>query len=388
MKKKLLFILTITFNLIATAQTIQIVDSKFEKALIELGLDDEIDGYIIENNIINVTELNISNKEIENINEIKYFTSLINLNCSNNLLTELDLNDLTQLEELDCKNNNISNIKINFLQNIKKIDCSNNLIESLNIIQSRVLVSLRCDNNKLTELILPVFEWKFIEEVFLWNNQLSELNFQYIKNLKRLDLGYNLFETINTLSNTKLEVLRISNNPLKEVKINTPNLNFLYAENYSLTELNLSNTNLESAFISGNNLEFINLDGVDLNKINGINLYEPNNIKCIQVNDVSLASEIGGLKNYTQFLNTNCSSVLSVKTNEIKNIIVYPNPSQEKISIENITNFRLATIMDLNSKIILQSKNKNINISNLKPNIYLLKIEYADKILTRKIIKK
>ena len=166
MKKKLLFILTITFNLIATAQTIQIVDSKFEKALIELGLDDEIDGYIIENNIINVTELNISNKEIENINEIKYFTSLINLNCSNNLLTELDLNDLTQLEELDCKNNNISNIKINFLQNIKKIDCSNNLIESLNIIQSRVLVSLRCDNNKLTELILPVFEWKFIEEVF------------------------------------------------------------------------------------------------------------------------------------------------------------------------------------------------------------------------------
>ena len=354
-----------------------------------MGLDDKLDGYILEENIKNETELDISNKQIEKINEIKYFTSLIKLNCSNNLLTELELNDLTQLEELECSNNNISNIRIEFLQKIKKINCSYNLIENLSIVHSRVLESLRCDYNELNQLVLPGFENRYIEEIFLFNNKLTSLNFVSIKNLKRFDLGNNLFETINTLSNTNIESLRISGNPLKEVKINSENLNFLYAENHNLIELNLSNTNLETAYINGNNLEFLNLRGVDLNKINAIDFTKSlEKIKCIQVDDVNLASQTSELGNYKEFLNIECSSVLSIMKNENESLKIYPNPTQEKIIIDNINNFKSVTIIDINGKRIIQSENKIIDISNLKPSIYLLKIECTDKILTREIIKK
>ena len=62
----------------------------------------------------NVTELDVSSEigdassYITNMEEIRYFDSLRELDCSNNQLTSLDISRNTRLKELDCSYNQLS----------------------------------------------------------------------------------------------------------------------------------------------------------------------------------------------------------------------------------------------------------------------------------------
>ena len=66
--------------------------------------------------------------------------------------------------------------------------------------------------------------------------------------------------------------------------------------------------------------------------------------------------------------------VSSVNTNTVKlNFKVKPNPVQDILNVET-ANFKQAVLYNLLGKKILQSNNPNIDISNLKKGIYLLKV--------------
>ena len=106
-------------------------DDNFENALINLGLDNILDNYVATVSIDTVTILDVSSENIADLTGIEDFTALLELNCSENQLSELDVSHNTYLSTLDC---------------------SHNYLTSLNLSQNTALTLLRCYNNQLSTL--------------------------------------------------------------------------------------------------------------------------------------------------------------------------------------------------------------------------------------------
>jgi len=66
-----------------------------------------------------ITELDISDKNLKGPLKLKGFTNLEKLNCFNNQLTNLNLSDCPNLIELDCSNNEFSDLE--FLKSVPKL---------------------------------------------------------------------------------------------------------------------------------------------------------------------------------------------------------------------------------------------------------------------------
>lgn len=68
-------------------------------------------------------------------------------------------------------------------------------------------------------------------------------------------------------------------------------------------------------------------------------------------------------------------------------MIIYPNPVHDFITIRSDQRLEKVRIYDLNGKLVLDSKNTSINISGIQPAIYLIEIKDVNgKILRRKIV--
>ena len=91
-----------------------IPDDNFEAYLETNGMGNGVDGddYVTTNNIVGVTNLNVSGLNIADLTGIRFFTALQNLNCSNNQLTGLDVSNNTALIWLDCSDNQLISLDI------------------------------------------------------------------------------------------------------------------------------------------------------------------------------------------------------------------------------------------------------------------------------------
>ena len=81
-------------------QTTYIPDGKFEKALIDLGIDSDgiVNQSVATADISGVTKLDINNKGITDLTGIEDFSSLTYLTCYSNPLGTLDLSQNTALK--------------------------------------------------------------------------------------------------------------------------------------------------------------------------------------------------------------------------------------------------------------------------------------------------
>jgi hypothetical protein len=96
-----------------------------------------------------IEELDISNINLMYLPELP--TSLKKLNCSYNELTIIDLSYLIHLEELDCSFNYLINIKLP--NNVIRLNCSQNKL-SICDSNLNSLHFLDCSNNEINHLIL------------------------------------------------------------------------------------------------------------------------------------------------------------------------------------------------------------------------------------------
>ena len=87
--KKVLFLLMIP--VLCLGQYTSIPDQNFEKALIDFGYDDVIDGKVLTVNINSIDSLFLKDKSISDLIGVEAFTALKYLNCYDNPLTSLDL---------------------------------------------------------------------------------------------------------------------------------------------------------------------------------------------------------------------------------------------------------------------------------------------------------
>ena len=177
-----------------------------------------------------VTSLNIEGKNLTDISGIEYFTNLTSLDCSNNQLTALPVENLTQLTNLRCNNNQLTALPVEKLTKLTELSCSYNQLTELPVGNLTELTVLNCDNNQLTAL--PVENLTLLEQLNCGTNLLAELDIEKLTQLKNLYCGDNQLTALSVGSLTNLAVLNCHDNHLTELDITSvTSLNSLYCGN-------------------------------------------------------------------------------------------------------------------------------------------------------------
>lgn len=231
--------------------------------------------------------------------------------------------------------------------------------------------AIAVSNIALTEDDLKILE-KFIRvrKLSLINTKVASLDLSKFPLLTHLNLQQNKITAIDLSKNLALEELQLSHNLLTTLDVSkNTKLVKLTATHNQFTQMNLANTN-------SNNMV------VDLS----------NNTKltCVQV-DATIVKKIPSTWKFdtqTKFSATgNCAS-LSIDEQLSQQFVVYPNPIQHHIRIQNTSLFTIRSIYitDLTGKRIATSqKNTTIDTSHLPTGMYMLHIVLDNR---RKVIKK
>lgn len=150
--KKLYFILLL-LTAFANAQIVNIPDANFKARLIA-GYDGNQDGEIQESEALMVNTLDVRDSNISDLTGIRSCSNLVNLNCSGNNLTSLDVSGLSLMYDLYCGNNQLTSLNLTGANSIITLSCSFNNLTSLSINDLPGLGFLDCTNNMFTTLNL------------------------------------------------------------------------------------------------------------------------------------------------------------------------------------------------------------------------------------------
>jgi Leucine-rich repeat (LRR) protein len=405
--KNIFFYLIIANIGFLQAQYTTIPDTNFEQALIDLGIDTEnvLDNQILTTDILNVTKLDVNNKQIFDFTGIEAFVNLeylycydnwfinsldfsnnINLkvlNCSDNNIDSLDISNLTQLIELDCSINILTELDLSDSINLTTLKCGDNSLSNINVSNNVQLINLICDNNWLTKIDL--LNNIALETLAIGNtsddtfpqNSLTTINLTNNINLNWLYASY-LFE-LNTLDLT-------TNNLLISVQVNNCNITSLSIANNSLLEyLDIFNSNVENLDLRNGTNNLL----ISMNATNNPNLF------CISVDNENDANS--AVYPYSEWFidsqvsySSNC--VLDIVDNILAKVSIYPNVVNDflyfnNINVFNTINVKLYTV--LGKEVLNQKLETNkIDLSNLNNGVWFLKIETDKGSIVKKIIKK
>ncbi len=254
--------------------------------------DNNNDGKLSQDELAAVTEMDLDpydvpydkpyrGEKISSLKGIEHFTSLKNLNCKLNLLTELDVSKNPALESLDCSYNQLRALDVSNNLALTELKCGGNSLGALDVSKNSELNSLNCGDNKLSALnvsnnskltILGCWDNKLseldlrnnsaLEQLTCYSNQLSELDVSQNKALKLLNCGYNLLSELNVSQNLVLEALYCDSNQLSELDVSQNKaLEGLICRRNQLSALDLSNNQKLSAhlYCDSNQLTSLNL---------------------------------------------------------------------------------------------------------------------------------
>ena len=285
------------------------VECKFKFLTIEsfefLKYLESLGGKIYLNNVIyidvnNIFHINVSNYNIESINEIKNFPNLISLECKNCKLTNLDVSHNKNLIYLNCYNNNLQSINLVKNENLMFVFLGQNDFVNLDLSKQEKLVyfnAIRCknlievnldnfNNHKIEKLLL--FECYNLQKLWLdrFDNNLNipiksqyskshisshlinyfdakyvdkKLEIPNVENIKKLVISNQAYSNLNGIENlTSLTDLNINNSKLSYVPVNRCMDNSMRHPKIWSPEFNLSPT-LEKLYITNSEIENIDL---------------------------------------------------------------------------------------------------------------------------------
>lgn len=224
--------------------------------------------------------INVSGMKIKDLSGIELFAELTELDCSNTLITELDVSKNRKLRTLICGRCGITGLDVTNNPLLETLECSNGyfgigeneyasapgLIDlSKNkklkrlVLQNALLTQV--DVSKNTELVYLDVSWNYLEGLDVTNNTaLEELNCTWSfvdpegglrnvsqpdisrnKKLKKFYCGQNGFEEIDVSGNPELIVLSTYNNKLRQIDVSkNPKLTKLDCEENELYKLDVS----------------------------------------------------------------------------------------------------------------------------------------------------
>ena len=296
MKKFYTFLILVFTVVVGNAQIVNIPDANFKAKLLaasstafialdinftKIKIDTNNDGEISVAEAQVVRRLFVSNSNISNLTGIGSFTNLLQLNCSYNQLTALDVNSITGLLLLDCQNNSflsslsitncnalttlncdhnvLSALDVSANVNLTDLSCNYNQLTNLNINNCFALTNLQCSNNLLTSL--NVTNRTQLTSLGCSTNQLTTLDLSGLTSLLNLGCILNQISNLNVNSLTTLTSLECGGNQLTALNVsNLVNLDYLNCHSNFIQALDVSNlTHLSTLICKNNNLNYLNL---------------------------------------------------------------------------------------------------------------------------------
>lgn len=236
----------VTVNL---AQDIVLIpDKNFEKALISLGIDNIQDGKLLRSQAEKTTQLNLYDAQISNLQGIEAFINLLDLNCSYNDLTSLNISQNKALKFLDCsRNGTIGALNVSKNTALERLICGSNPLFSLDVSKNIALTQLQCFDNKLTNL--DVSQNVNLTMLNAWGNNLNNLDVSKNLSLQYLSCNQDQIGITNRIKN-----LDISKNiALKEIDCGACGISILdFSKNINLQKVNCVRNSLKTLDFSKN----------------------------------------------------------------------------------------------------------------------------------------
>lgn len=217
------------------------------------------DGVLTEDEISQITSIDVYNKDISSLKGIEYFTALTNLKCYENLLTTLDVSKNTALTRLNCGYNQLTTMDVSMNTALKEIKCYNNQLTTLDVSKNTLLTELDCGGNQLTTLDMS--KNMVLTELDCRSNQLTTLDLSNNTALKKVYCHDNQLTILDVSNSTALTYLNCTNNQLAalDVSKNTA-LAELWCYENQLTDLDVSkNTALTDLYCYSNQLTALDL---------------------------------------------------------------------------------------------------------------------------------
>lgn len=176
--------------------------------------DTNKDGKILKEEAEVVTNIYLYNKNIQSLKGIECFVNLVNLNCTSNQLTTLDVSNNTKLRELCCGSNRLTRLDVSKNIALERLRCFGNQLTSLDVSKNTALRDLDCWDNQLTNL--DVSKNTALTKLDCGNNHLTNLDISKNVNLSEIKTEGNPIKNLNAGKNTKVISSRTSSNNAAE----------------------------------------------------------------------------------------------------------------------------------------------------------------------------
>ncbi len=182
---------------------------------LEIGRDYEYNNVVTAIDVSQLTQLthlmvdhnNITEINLRNNKELKF------LDIGRNKLIELDVSQNTKLQYLSCRSNNLT--KVDFTQNLQlqDLDCSGNLsLNSVKFGDNANLKRLECERTQLSGL--DISSLANLEEINLWRCKITNIDLSKLTKLKRLNISDNEFSALDLSNNVQLVSIQINKNKI------------------------------------------------------------------------------------------------------------------------------------------------------------------------------
>ncbi len=163
------------------------------------------DGVLTDEEIGEVTEINIFRAGIKSMEGIKTFKELEGLSLTLNDLSELDVSGLTKLGALMVQENHLTKLDLTGCKELEGLSCNGNQLSELNLSGYTRLRYLNCNDNRLTRL--DISDCTNLHHVYCNKNQLSELILPPAKEMVWLMCGDNRLTKIDISGLPRLDWL-------------------------------------------------------------------------------------------------------------------------------------------------------------------------------------
>ena len=347
-------------------------DDNFEQTLIEFGYDDVLDDSVLTSNIYNITELDIMNRNINNLTGIENFTNLEVLLCNGNNINNVDLSNNTLLTTLWLGNNYLNSIDLSNNILIEQLVMSHNQIRNINLEFNTSLKSIHFDHNDLSNI--DVSNKLQLETLILASNRISYIDVSNNLSLKAIDVNYNQLTSLDLSNNQLIQYIACNDNQLSNLDISqNSQLGFIRASANSFESLDFSNNPLLEAIEADHNL----LTSIDLSnnpELLEINLWA-NQLNNLDLSNNPLLTHISLQDNNLTELSISNNLLLtniSVQHNNLNELLLNNNTNLEFLQCDgnSITSLDLSDNSMLNHALIGANQLTSLNLKSRHPSDY------------------
>lgn len=194
---------------LASSPDVPITEDMFPDAIFRQWLTDPAnlggagaDGVFTQEELEDIRQIDVSSMGISSLEGIEVFSALESLDCKDNALKALDVQQNRALRYLQCDYNRIASLDVSGLDQLRALYCENNHMTSLDLTGCTALETIYCRSNDLKEVDFSTnTNLKFIES---FDNQLTEVDLSMLSKLEFVHLDHNRLTHLDLSHNSSL----------------------------------------------------------------------------------------------------------------------------------------------------------------------------------------